>query len=497
LNVELQEINGHIESKFYLINKQSTEKFSPKPQKKDKILACAFFLSSLTIFNINSAFAQPIVPANDGTNTIVNPQGNRFDITGGQRSSDGANLFHTFTRFGLDSQQIANFLSQPNIRNILARVNGGEISYINGLIQITGGNSNLFLMNPSGVVFGSNAGLNVPAAFTATTANGIGFGNSWFNATGNNNYAALVGDPNAFAFTMQQPGAIINSGNLAVGLGQDLNLLAGTVINTGTLTAPQGNITVAGVPGTSLVRLSQPGFLLSLEIQPIGNSVTQPNSFDLPIASLPQMLTGGNGSNATGVSVNKDGSVELTGSGIRIPTEGNTAIVAGKIDVSGEKGGNLNILADKIGVTSANINASGTKDGGNVRIGGDYKGQGNLLKASRVLISNDSTIKVDSSSAGNGGKVIIWSDKATAFYGNISAKGGNNSGDGGFVEVSSADVLIFKGNVDASAPNGKTGTLLLDPSSLNIIDILTGPSGSQDNNLTTDNQILSGDPDQL
>ncbi|MFB2834509.1 CHAT domain-containing protein [Floridanema evergladense] len=501
LTVQLQEINGQIQSKFYLINKQNLEKPSLKTQKKHKIFACTFFISSLALFNINPAFAQPIVPAKDGTNTIVNPQGNRFDITGGQRSRDGANLFHSFTRFGLDNQQIANFLSQPNIRNILARINGGEISYINGLIQITGGNSNLFLMNPSGIVFGGNARLNVPAAFTATTANGIGFGNNWFNATGNNNYTALVGNPNAFAFTMQQPGTIINSGDLAVGLGQDLNLLAGTVINTGTLTAPQGNITVAAVPGTSLVRLSQPGFLLSLEVQPIGNSATQPNDFNLPIASLPQMLTGGTGGNATGVTVNKDGSVELTGSGIRIPTEGNTAIVSGKIEASGETGGNINILGDKIGVINANVNASGTKDGGNIHIGGDYKGQGKLPNASRVLISNDTIIKADSFTAGNGGKVIIWSDEATTFNGKISAKGGSNSGDGGFVEVSSADILNFNGDVDTSAPNGKTGTLLLDPSFLIISDTLGGTTlgggvGDQDSNLISDNQILAGDPDQ-
>jgi large exoprotein involved in heme utilization and adhesion len=32
-------------------------------------------------------------------------------------------------------------------------------------------------MNPAGIVFGQNASLNVPAAFTATTANGISIGN--------------------------------------------------------------------------------------------------------------------------------------------------------------------------------------------------------------------------------------------------------------------------------------------------------------------------------
>jgi len=163
--------------------------------------------------------AQSIVPAADGTNTVVTPNGNRSDITGGQLSGDKANLFHSFTQFGLNANQIANFRSNPSIQNILGRVVGGEPSYINGLIQVTGGNSNLFLMNPAGMVFGAGASLNVPTAFTATTANGIGFGNNWFNATGANDYNALSGTPSTFAFTTNQPGSIINAGNLAVNQG--------------------------------------------------------------------------------------------------------------------------------------------------------------------------------------------------------------------------------------------------------------------------------------
>jgi large exoprotein involved in heme utilization and adhesion len=42
--------------------------------------------------------AQSIVPAIDGTGTIVTPDGNRLDISGGQFSKDGANLFHSFTK---------------------------------------------------------------------------------------------------------------------------------------------------------------------------------------------------------------------------------------------------------------------------------------------------------------------------------------------------------------------------------------------------------------
>ena len=45
--------------------------------------------------------AQPIVPAPDRTGTTVTPSGDRLNITGGQTSRDGANLFHSFQQFGL------------------------------------------------------------------------------------------------------------------------------------------------------------------------------------------------------------------------------------------------------------------------------------------------------------------------------------------------------------------------------------------------------------
>ena len=101
--------------------------------------------------------AQPITSAPDGTGTVVTQDGNRFDIHGGSLSGDGANLFQSFQQFGLSDGQIANFLSNPQIRNILGRVTGGDASLINGLIQVSGGNSNLFLINPAGIVFGPNA----------------------------------------------------------------------------------------------------------------------------------------------------------------------------------------------------------------------------------------------------------------------------------------------------------------------------------------------------
>ena len=264
--------------------------------------------------------AQTIVPASDGTGTAVTPNGNQFNITGGTLSKDGANLFHSFSKFGLTAEQIANFQSSPAIRNILGRVTGGDISQIDGLIKVTGGNANLFLMNPSGIVFGRNARLDVPASFTATAANGIEFGSNWFNATGTNDYAALVGAPSAFYFGMAKPGAILNFGQLNVPDGQNLTLLGGTVTSTGTLKAPGGQITVAPVPGRSMVRISEEGMLLSLDIPsspPDSADRHKDRESSTPLL-LPELIAGGSFGSATDMKVHSDGTVHLTGSGIRL-----------------------------------------------------------------------------------------------------------------------------------------------------------------------------------
>jgi filamentous hemagglutinin family protein len=277
--------------------------------------------------SVAPAQAQSVAPAADGTGTTVTPLGNTFNIQGGSLSRDGAHLFHSFQKFGLSEGQIANFLSSPDIRNILGRVIGGDASYINGLIRVSGGNSNLFLMNPAGIVFGPNASLNVPASFTATTATGIGFGSDWFNAVGSNNYSLLVGTPSAFSFALPQPGAIVNEGNLTLTPGNNLTLLGGTVINTGTLASPGGNITIAAVPGSSAVRISQEGHLLSLDIEPVALGggtgvppVLQENRQKLTPLSLPQLLTGRpDFGHASALSVNEKGEVSLTGSGWMYP----------------------------------------------------------------------------------------------------------------------------------------------------------------------------------
>lgn len=446
-------------------------------------------LATLSLLaSIQPSFAQ-ITPASDGTNTQVTVNGNQMEITGGQLSGDGGNLFHSFQQFGVTEGQIANFMSTPSIQNILGRVVGGQASHINGLIQVTGGAPNLFLMNPAGVIFGPSASLNVPASFTVTTANGIGLGDQWFNAVGDNQWGSLVGTPSAFRFDSLNPGTIVNSGTLSVGMGQNLTLLGGTVINTGTLSAPGGMVSVMAVPGEGVVRISQPGHLLSLEV------AEDPQGVPGSGLALPELLTGEGVSQATGVMVNGAGEVVLMGSGTVIPNLPGTNVVSGRVDVVNSSplfndgvGGVVNVLGERVGVIGAEIDASGVNGGGVIRIGGDYKGQGVVPNAMRTVVTGDSVIAADALSEGAGGRVIVWADGATRFEGEISARGGEVFGDGGFVEVSGKEFLDYGGSVNTSAVNGNVGTLLLDPTNIVVVD-----TGAETSDLTQVDLFGDGD----
>ncbi|MBW4493447.1 MAG: CHAT domain-containing protein [Oscillatoria princeps RMCB-10] len=426
------------------------------------------------------ALSQPVTPAPDGTGTTVTPQGNTFNIQGGSLSSNGANLFHSFQKFGLSSGERANFISNPDIRNILGRVVGGDASYINGLIQVSGGNSNLFLMNPAGILFGPNASLNVPASFTATTATGIGFGAGWFNAVGSNDYNILVGTPSAFNFAVSQPGAIVNEGNLSLTSGSSLTLLGGTVINTGTLTSPGGNITIAAVPGDSAVRISQEGHLLSLDIEPAALTGAEVPAVLQPL-SLPQLLTGRpDFGHASALSVSETGEVSLTGSGVRIPASG--GIAAGNIDTSSESGDGgaitLNATSDII-TGSLRTVAGGTGTGGNIAIvssaGGINTSAGTLDASSydgnggNVTLSAERNIITGEILSGSLGEIISLGMDEYG-YEEFSSKGGTGTGGNITLESRSGAVDTSLGNLFSYSLERDGGSVTLSAAG----DIKTG-----------------------
>jgi len=178
------------------------------------------------------------------------------------------------------------------------------------------------------------------------------------------------------------------------------------------------------------------------------------------------------------------------GGSVKIDSQ-DTTIVQGKVDVTapsagakGAKGGKVQLLGERVGLLDgAKMDASGGAGGGTVLVGGDYLGGQtpsadlkNLAKqeaepvknAKATVMADTAEIKADATVNGDGGKVVLWSDEYTGFYGDLFARGGVLSGNGGFIETSSKNNLQAFGSVSASANAGHGGLWLVDPVDITI-----------------------------
>lgn len=158
------------------------------------------------------------------------------------------------------------------------------------------------------------------------------------------------------------------------------------------------------------------------------------------------------------------------GQGQTLTLSGKTVTLTGSLATPG---GTVQVLGDRLLLRDrASIDVSSPTGGGNVFVGGDYQGQGSLPTASYTYIAPNVTINASGTGttfAAPGGQVIVWADHTTRFYGTVNAQGATAGGDGGLVEISGKENLVFGGRVDASAPNGRPGTLLLDPTDIEIV----------------------------
>ncbi|MEM9487044.1 MAG: filamentous hemagglutinin N-terminal domain-containing protein, partial [Cyanobacteria bacterium P01_F01_bin.116] len=402
-----------------------------------------------------AARAQSIVPNGAGTNvTDVN---GTFEITGGTASNDGVNLFHSFDQFGLTTAETANFITQPTIGNVIGRINGGDLSIINGQLQITGSDANLFLLNPVGVLFGPDAALALPGDFNVSTADGLAFGDTTLDVIGTADYASLVGNPTGLLFRLTTPGSVVNMADLTLGNDNGLMLTGGTVVSTGTLSA--GTVDVASVPGEQLVRLNPNGSLLSYDIAPGGLS-----PLGLSPLTLPELLTGAAGI-GNSLQLDADGTVRLVNVDLAIPDGPGTTIVNGTISAE-----TITLLGDTVGVANSLLDASGANGGGTIHIGGNYQGQGPLPNAQLTYVDADSVVDVSATDTGNGGEIIVWGDQTTHALGQFLARGGANGGNGGLVETSGLRGLTLGDGPDISAPLGTAGEWLIDPFDIVISD---------------------------
>ncbi|MEM9266259.1 MAG: CHAT domain-containing protein [Cyanobacteria bacterium P01_F01_bin.13] len=399
---------------------------------------CAVGITTSTLWPAACWANAQVVSAQDSIQTQVVQQENQFKVFGGTAVDNAKILFHSFEQFDLERGYRAEFYVAPSVETIFSRITSGAPSHINGMIGVSGSPANLYLMNPAGVLFGSEAHLNLAGDFTVLTADRLDFSSGHFGLT---NYPENVqGNVLQLHFDANTPGTIINFGNLSINAQQSLSLIGHSVINQGTLNG--GTINIAAV----------------------GNheSITVRNGFQFAstqaVQTLPPWLTPAGTEHAAVIEINQDGTLSLTGSQLSEILPG-TAIVGGEL-MTTDAPNRIQILGDHVATVGATLRAA---DGGQILIGGDYQGSSSLSTAQSTFIDAGSTIIADAVN-GIGGQVVVWSDGSTQFRGLISAQG---TLAGGTVEVSGKEQLYFGGRVDLRSP-GLPGTLLLDPENIEI-----------------------------
>ncbi|MBY0428852.1 MAG: filamentous hemagglutinin N-terminal domain-containing protein, partial [Alphaproteobacteria bacterium] len=401
---------------------------------------------------------------------------------------------------------------QPSASSMtLNRVNSNAPSFIDGNLTANG---NLILVNPNGVWFGGGARVDVNGLI-ATTAN---ISNDKFmNSTGTLNFD-IAGNPDA---------GVINDGLITAKEAGLVGLVAPNVINRGIILARLGRVALAS-GDTATVDMYGDG-LINVAVSDKVKSQLVSNSGLIAAEGGTIAMTAAAGKDIVNSLINVQGelaapSVSTQNGKIIIGAAGSnktakqgssTVLISGILDASGrnagERGGSIVVTGDNIGLLSGTrIDASGSDGlsgttlgklasavrigsaGGDIRIGGDYLGQGDTPTALNLYVDSDALILNDAINNGDAGRTIFWSDNTTQFYGNVYARalggngidqttwhaveggtitsntGANNTGDGGFVETSGHNHLDVGGYVDLTASNGARGTYFLDPTNITI-----------------------------
>ncbi|MFL6604683.1 MAG: autotransporter-associated beta strand repeat-containing protein [Steroidobacteraceae bacterium] len=365
-----------------------------------------------------------------------------------------ARLAIDWQSFNISSGESVIF-KQPSAQSIaLNRVLGQDPSIILGNLAANG---QIFVLNPNGVLFGRGAQVDVGGLLASSLQ-------------------LSVADFLAGHYTLSgsgSSGSVINQGALHAKDGGYIALVAPQIVNEGVITARLGTAALGG--GQQVTLTLDAGRLLSFNVDRAAADALVSNkqlieadggtvimSARAKDALLSTVVNNQGLIEARSVSV-KDGLIQLDGGAIGIVTSSGTLDASGTS--AGERGGRIEVTGSRVGLfDAAVVDASGSAGGGSVLIGGDTQGRNpQFHNAQATYVAPTASIKVDALDAGNGGKVVVWSDEMTRYAGSISARGGPNGGNGGSVETSGKVYLEAVGTVDAAAPTGQAGDWLLDP----------------------------------
>jgi len=354
--------------------------------------------------------------------------------------------------FSIDAGQIVKFQQLDACSAILNRVSGGEASRLMGSLL---SNGKVYLINPNGVLIGPDARIET-----------AGFIGASFDVLD----ADFLKGKELF-FSGESENSVVNLGTISCPSG-DVALIARKVANHGTIAAEQVQL-AAGLE--VLLKTEGPEKIL---IRP---AIEKDSSIDGAalehsgsIKALVAELKSGRSPYTKAIQCSGNicaNAVSEKGGRVFLIADQGRVELSGTIQAVNENGigGEVRVLGKEIGLLDgAKIDVSGKQGGGSVLVGGSFQGSDTSIEnAQFTYAAADTEVKADALKSGNGGQIVFWSDKATAHYGKISAKGGPQGGDGGSVEVS-GDWLDYRGLTDASAPLGRSGTFLLDPTDITI-----------------------------
>jgi filamentous hemagglutinin family protein len=365
--------------------------------------------------------------------------------------------------FNIAAGETTQFQQQSASSAVFNRVVGdpsqgmkAQVSQIFGSLSSNGA---VYLYNPSGVIFGRNASINVASLVVTTLDFRVGSNGqvNFFKSPdlGSGDYA----------------GKIINQGTITSALGGQVWLVGETVRNEGVIRAEQGKVLLAAGHSVTIGDTAAPELTVTIDASQgqavnLGTINASGGSIDL----FGALLDNQGELNVDTASVDSAGRVRLSST--------RSTAVSGTISAqnSAGQGGHIALLSDDTVslASTARIEASGKTGGGTVLVGGDWQGQNAAVKnAANVVMAQGASIAANALDQGNGGKVVLWSTGTTDFKGTIYAQGGVNGGDGGNVETSGKQHLLKGGYVSTGAYKGKGGLWLIDPAKLCLGDVNT------------------------
>lgn len=364
------------------------------------------------------------------------------------QSSDRVSLL--WDEFSIGADKTVNFV-QPSSRSIaLNTVPNGNISHIHGALKANG---RVFLINPSGIVFGSDAQVNVGGLLASTLH--LGAQERFFSAD------------ESFLFKGESSGSIINNGDLrALNTSGDasVTLIAAQIENYGRITARH-----VGLAAGSQVRLDLgAGFSIAVEKAAIDAKIEQGGAIQAEGGRL--ILNAQTANDLLATVVNHAGISEATAltkdaaGDIYLVSNGGVRISENsQLSVAGKKPGRVTIKADHL-TQAGKIDASAS---GAAQAGGEV-----LLDVSGRF--NNSGVITANSASEDGGSISVSAENITetssAFYqadgflsgGHITLLGGQTayssagfaaSGQrqtGGRIDISAPDTRLLSNSITAS-----------------------------------------------